>query len=84
MAPAYRLRDGPAVRVDQLGESQLVLVGVGIFDLADQAFSLSDIVGDAFIALGAARHLSPACTDVTAAIAPPATTASAGAKCWNA
>ena len=72
MAPAYRLRDGPAVRVDQLGESQLVLPGVVLFDIADQAFGLSDIVGDAFIALGAARHLSPACTDVTAAIAPPA------------
>ena len=32
---------------------QLVLLGVGVFDIADRVLGLADIAGDAFIALGA-------------------------------
>ena len=45
--------DGLAVLVDHLGVGQLVLLGIGIFDVADRALGLADVVGDAFVALGA-------------------------------
>src|SRR5205085_9392805 len=38
---------------DQAGVGQLVLLGVGIFDVADRVPGLADIAGIAFIALGA-------------------------------
>ena len=46
-------RDRLAVLVDHLGVGQLVLLGVGVLDIADRALGLGDVVGDAFVALGA-------------------------------
>ena len=46
-------RDRLAVLVDQVGVGQLVLLGVGVFDVADRALRLHHVVGDAFVALGA-------------------------------
>src|SRR4029077_19725188 len=42
-----------AVLVDHLRVGQLVRLGVSVLDVADRAFGLGDVVGDAFIALGA-------------------------------
>ena len=32
---------------------QLVLLGIGVFDIADRTLGLGDVVGDTFIAFGA-------------------------------
>ena len=48
-----RRRDGLAGLVDHVGVGQLVLLGVGVFDIADRALGAGDIVGDAVVALGA-------------------------------
>src|SRR6266516_5234537 len=42
-----------AVLVDHVGMGQLVLLGIGVFDVADRTLGLGDVVGDTFIALGA-------------------------------
>src|SRR3546814_3616103 len=39
--------------VDHVGEGQLVLLGIGILDVADGTTGLTGHVGDAFVALGA-------------------------------
>ena len=44
---------GLASLVDHRRIGQLVLLGVGIFDVADRVLGLADIAGNAFIALGA-------------------------------
>ena len=44
---------GLAGLVDHRRIGQLVLLGVGIFDVADRVLGLADIAGNAFIALGA-------------------------------
>src|SRR6185437_12655066 len=46
-------RDGLAGLVDHRGVGQLVLLGVGVFNVADGVLGLTDIAGNAFIALGA-------------------------------
>ena len=46
-------RDRLAGLVDHVGVGELVLLGVGILDVADRALGLGDVVGDAFVALGA-------------------------------
>src|SRR3546814_1314545 len=38
--------------VDHVGEGQLVLLGIGILDVADGTTGLTGHVGDAFVALG--------------------------------
>ena len=45
--------DGLAVLVEHIEERQLVLLRIGIFDVADRALGLHHVVGDAFVALGA-------------------------------
>ena len=54
--PGTLLRSGrpvlPSLLI-MLGVGQLVLLGVGVLDIADRALGLADVVGDAFIALGA-------------------------------
>ena len=42
-----------AALIDQGRIGQLVLLGIGIFDIADRVLGLADVAGDAFIALGA-------------------------------
>src|ERR1700689_1915273 len=44
---------GLAGLVDQRSKGQLVLLGVGVFDVTDRVLGLADIAGDALIALGA-------------------------------
>ena len=46
---AYRL----AGVIDHTRVGQVVLLGIGIFDIADRVFGLADVAGNAFIALGA-------------------------------
>ena len=46
-------RDRLAVLVDHVGVGQLVLLGIGILDIADRALGLDHVVGHAFVALGA-------------------------------
>ena len=47
---------GLAGLVDHRGVGQLVLLGVGIFDIADRVLGLADVAGNAFVALGANAH----------------------------
>ena len=49
--------------VDHFGEGQLVLLGVGILDIADRAFGVANVVGNAFITLGADSRsaIAPRC-----------------------
>ena len=47
--------------VDHLGEGQVVLLGIGILDVSDRTFGITNVVGNAFVALGA---------DARSAIAP--------------
>ena len=44
---------GLAGLVDHGGVGQLVLLGIGVFDVTDRILGLADIAGDAFVALGA-------------------------------
>ena len=39
--------------VDHTGVGQLVLLGIGVLDIADRVLGLADVAGDAFVALGA-------------------------------
>ncbi len=48
-----RRADNLSVLVDHFHEGQLILLGVGVFDIADRALGVGDRAGDALIALGA-------------------------------
>src|SRR4029079_6463988 len=43
-----------AVLVDEVGVGQVVLLGEGVLDVTDRVLGLLDVVGNAFVALGAA------------------------------
>src|SRR5256885_1018823 len=46
-------RHGLARLVHHLGEGELVLLGVGVLDIADRALGIGHVVGHALVALGA-------------------------------
>ena len=61
--PSDGRSDRLAVLVDHLRVGELVLLGVGVLDVADRALGLRDVVGDALVALGADadRPFAPRC-----------------------
>src|SRR5207237_1132530 len=46
-------RDGRAVLVEHTDRRQLVLLGIGIFDVADRALGVLHVIGNALVAFGA-------------------------------